>query len=240
MRIKRTTYPPTGIYQRKTIAVELHSDKETYDDLTKLFGHGHQDDHLGLNKMESEAREFLRTYVATEMGGFKEAYQQPGSLEWEVHEHAERQRERLTVELQNHLSQEEKRERTRRLQKVERAADACEILDLICGVRLWLQTQPSCRGAIVAGLQLAEASERFRARRHEPSTFTGSRVLAAASAGGKAAKERTTKEYQPIASVFHLSKLTQRRFLQRHPEISRSKLQRALRANRKPDSNPAK
>jgi hypothetical protein len=239
MAIERTTYPHTGIYQRKSSKVVLGADEQTSRDLTELLQGEHQDDTLGLNPMESEIIEFLKAYFRTEMGGSSETFRRE-TIEWLVQEHVDAQRERVAVSLRDDLSQEKRREGLRNLGKLERAADASEILDLIDGVRLKLRTQPSHRTAIETGFLLGVAYGRFRARAYEANALTGSKALAAASTGGKLVKGRSAADHRKIISEFDRSHLSQRRFLQLHPEYSRSTLQRALKEAKKLDSNPCK
>lgn len=235
MTINRTTYPHTGIYQRKIRKAELRPGKEIFRDLTELLADGHQDDPLGLNAMESEATEFLKTYIETEMPGLNEILR-PESIEWVVQEYVDQVREILAAELQNHLSQEQRRKRIRKLGELERAADACEILSLIPGIRLRLLTQPSDQQAIGDGLLLGSAHERFRARRYERSVLTGSKTLAGARAGGQAAKESAVRRHWKIASDYSRSRLSQRQF-EKTFGLSRKTLRRALKTV---GPNPAK
>lgn len=228
MAIKKTLYPHTGIYQRKISKVALRASKETSRDLTKLLQGGHQDDPLGLNAMESEASECIKTYFKTEMGGSNETFR-PESIGWLVQEYVDQQREKLAAELRDDLSQEKRRERLRKLGKTERAGEACEIIDLIDGVRLRLRTKPSHQTAIETGFLLGTIHERFRARQYESSALTGSKTLTGASAGGYASKKTALERYRQIARLFNRSGLSQREIEKRFA-VPRKTLQRALKA----------
>ncbi|MBV8773391.1 MAG: hypothetical protein JO166_13835 [Deltaproteobacteria bacterium] len=235
MAIERTTYPHTGIYQRKSSKVALRADEQTSRDLTELLRGGHQDDVLGLDAMESEGIEFLKRYFMTVMGGSNESFRRE-SIERLVQEHVDQMRETIASELRNDPSTEYKRGLTRKLGKVESAADACEILDLIDGVRSLLRTQPILQSAIGTGLLLGKARERFRVRRYERNAFTGSKALAGASAGGKAAKKSALRRYEQIVFDFERSGLGQREFEKRFG-VPRKSLHRAIKAV---GSSPAK
>ena len=235
MAIKRTSYPHTGIYQRKISEVELRLDEEGSRDLTELLASGNQEDPLGINAMESEVIEFLKTYFSSEMAGSDETFRRE-SIEWPVVEDVDKVRKKVHAELQKDPSTEEQRELTRKLGKVERAADACETLALIDGIRLRLLTQPSDQTAIETGFLLGTTYARFRARRYEGSALTGSKALTGASAGGRASKKTALKRYEQISQVFNRSGLSQRAFAKRFA-VARKTLQRAVKAVA---PNPAK
>jgi hypothetical protein len=238
MAVRRTVYPQTGIYQRKTSQIDLRLNEEGYRDLTELLAVGNQNDPLGLIAMELEATEFIKNYAENEIAGVS-GTSRPDAIEWLVQEQVNRRREELNSEFRKCLSTEEERKLTRELAKLERAADACVIVSLIPGLRLSLLTQAANQGVIGSWLLLGRAYERFKARRYEQSALTGSKALAGAKTGGEARKGKSDIKYQQIASDFNRSGVSQRRFVALNRRISLSTLRRALRAN-KVDSNPAK
>jgi hypothetical protein len=238
MAVKRTEYPHTGIYPRKVSQIDLRLNEEGYRDLTELLAGGHQNDPLGLNAMESKAIGVINAYAQTEMCASSESLSL-GSIEWAVQEDVTQKQEKLHAELQNHLSQEKKRELTRKFQNLDGAADACEILDLIHGVRLHLQTEPAARSALETGILLGRAYGRLTARVHEPSALTGRRILQGASEGGRARK-KDPKLNERLVARFRASGLSKRRFAKLNPQYSLSTLERAIRAARKVDSNRSK
>ena len=73
-------------------------------------------------------------------------------------------------------------------------------------------------------------------RRYERNAFTGSKALAGASAGGKAAKKSALRRYEQIVFDFERSGLGQREFEKRFG-VPRKSLHRAIKAV---GSSPAK
>jgi hypothetical protein len=244
MGIKRTIHPHTGLYERKTTRVVLSCDEEkisertlkisdgTLKDLAEVMPSAFSQDPLGLHLIESEMTGFLMSYIENGIGGLKEKVRgEVDSAEFVcvVQNYVNRLRNELTAELAGGLSEEERRAATRKLQGLERAADACEVLSLIPAIRLRLKTDEQLSiGAISDGVMLGRAYERFRVRVSEAKAFTGDKILRGASAGGIAAKESAHLLYEKLAAAFRASGLSQRKFSAKF-RIDRNRLKRALK-----------
>jgi hypothetical protein len=139
LAIKQTIYPHTGIFQRKVSQVELRMDEESLKDLAELTASGSSDGPLGINRIESEVISVLNDYIETDMGGFNEVVRRDvasAGLDFVVQRHIDRVRDDLTAEYKRPLSEEERRKLIRKIARLERAADACEVLSSIPGARL--------------------------------------------------------------------------------------------------------
>jgi hypothetical protein len=250
--IKRIVYPDTGIYQRKVRQVELGgSPGQNIKNLNELTAELHTGDRIGVDRIELEATEFLNDYVQKDMGGFNEAVLsdvKSAGVDYVVQNYIDRVRNDLLAEFDNDISVEEKREITRKLARLEQAADGCQILCLIATIRMRLENSqalsliPATRSqlenrledrnaqaaAVQEGVMLGRAFERFRVRSAEPKALTGDKILKGASAGGVAAKESSTQRYREIVAAFRESGLTQGKFSAKFSVPPRT-LRRALK-----------
>jgi hypothetical protein len=240
LAIKQTIYPHTGIFQRKVSQVELRMDEESLKDLAELTASGSSEDPLGVNRIESEVTGVLNDYIETDMGGLNEVVRRDvasAGLDYVVQRYIDRVRDDLTAEFKRRLSEEEKRKLIRKFARLERAADACEILSSIPGVRLRIsRAEQTSINALADGFMLGREYERFRVRSSEGKAFTGNKTLSGASAGGIAAKENAHRRYQKIVAAFVNTGLSQRKFSHRF-SIPLSTLKRALKKVR---PNPSK
>jgi hypothetical protein len=242
MGIKRIAYPNTGIYQRKVSQVELRTDQESFNDLEELVSSYSEPSDYFVERIESEATDFLNTYVETEMGGSAEAIRretESAGIDYVAQNYIDRVRDEIASEYATNLSQERKRNLTRRLAMLERADDACQILFLITGIRWKLQNSspkhPSV-AAVLEGFSLGRAYERFNMRSAERKAFTGGKALSGASAGGMAAKQTAKRRHEEIVAKFRRSGLSQRKFSEKYL-VPLSNLKRAIKGV---GSNPAK
>jgi len=238
LRIKKTIYPNTGIYQRKIHRVELPVDdesltsaeRETFKSVGELLGP--PDDALGTNRMESEVTEVLRDYIEIDMGGISEGVPcKIGFAGWEnaVQTYIDRARDELSTEFKKHLSEEEKRRLIRKLARLEHANDACEILSLITSIRFRLsQADQSFKNAVADAFMFGRTYERFKVRSSEGKASTGNKILMAASTGGNVAKKNAERRHQKLVADFRKSGLSQRRFSDKYL-VPISNLKRALK-----------
>ncbi len=251
MAIKRTAYRHTGMFETKVTHVELRTNEESLQDLATVFqsaGFGRK-----LGQIESVARHFLNDFVKTdilnrlsddERRKIKRVKRTAG-IEWLVMRHVDWERERLSHELAKKLTTEKERELIRALSRVERAADANDILCLIPGLRLSMEAgqpgQISAEQIAAEGFALGDACGRFKAREFERAAYTGAKVLEGASGGGSNAEKKNlaTEQYLGIALDFQKSGLS-RAVFSRMRNVSPSRLQRALTRAKKVRSHPAK
>jgi hypothetical protein len=250
MVIKSTLLPNTGLYQQKVRQVVLRSDdQESLNDFVSLLQEATSskrlDDPLFLSHLEAEATGFLKAYAASDIPGYSAKVPSEATsdeLEFVVFTHIERARRDLYLRFQEHLSEEEKREANRRLIKLGRAGDACEMLHLISVIRDQVEYGSNevrygrVEQVFSHGFALGRAYERFRVRTAEPKAWTGDKVLQAVSKGGIAAKAAGAQRYPRIVAKFKASGLSQRRFADA-TGIPRSTLQQALK---RVDSNLSK
>jgi hypothetical protein len=239
LRIEKTIYPNTGIYQRKIHRVELPVDdesltsaeRETFKGLADLLGP--PDDALGTNRMESEVTEFLRDYIEIDMGGFSEGVPcEIGSAGWDdlVQTYIGRARDQIATELKKHLSEEEKRTLIRKLVRLERANDACEMLSMITAIRFrFSHADQSSKNAMADAFMFGRTYERFKVRSSEGKASTGNKVLMGASTGGNVAKKYAERKQRKLVADFGKSGLSQRKFSDKYL-VPRSTLKRALKA----------
>jgi len=238
--IKRIILPNTGIYQRKVRQVELKSDDpESLEDVKSLLEERASslrlDDPLFLSQLEAEAADFLKEYAASDTASFGVAVGRDSTsdeLEFLVSGQIGRVRQTLNLEFSKHISEEKKRKLIRRLIRVERANDACEMLHLLSVIQSQLEygSNQVIYGRVEQvfshGFALGRAYERFKIRESEPKAWTGDKILRATSKGG-VGRKKSPEHYQKIASEYSASGLSQAAFA-RTARISLSTLQRAI------------
>jgi hypothetical protein len=145
--IKRIILPNTGIYQRKVRQVVLRSDdSKSLKDVLKLLEQVSSaprlDDPSILSHLEAEITGFLKEFAANDMRDSAVKVRREATsdeLEYVIFKYVERARRVLQREFRECLSQEEKREFNRRLIRVKRASDACEMLHLLSVIQSQLE-----------------------------------------------------------------------------------------------------
>jgi hypothetical protein len=253
--IKRIILPNTGIYQRNVRQAVLRSeDPESLNDVLKLLARVSSarrlDDPSLLSDLTAEITGFLKEFAASDMrdSALKVGNEAASDeLEYVIPKHVEEARRVLQGEFRRRLSQEEKREFNRRLIRVERAADACEMLDLISVIQDLVEYGSNqvrygrVEQVLAHSFALGRAYERFKIREFEAKAWTGDKILQAAHRGGIAAKAPADQKFkaEQLVVKFNASGLSQRSFA-RTAGISRSSLQRAFKLIKIMDSNPAK
>jgi hypothetical protein len=242
MAIKQFTFPNSGIYQLKVRQALLRrDDEESLEDFEELLQETssslRMDDPLYLDQLETEATDFLKKYLTEEVDGFAENLQNgvtSDALEIIGFDHIKKRRQELNVEFQKPLSEEEKRKNIRRHITMERANEACEMLNNISVIRSQAEYGSNRViygrvGQVIShSLALGRAYERFRVRIAEPKAWTGEKVLQSVRKGGVAARAAAAKKYAQIVAKFKASGMSQRRFVEQ-TGITHSTLKRALK-----------
>jgi hypothetical protein len=244
MSVRRTSLPGTGIYQQEIVEAELKADDpRSWSEFKKILEELRSKEETPLQQLERleiEADGFLKQYVWTDMGGPTEAIRQQAAsagLDYVVQNHIMQVRRELAVQFEKQISQEKKRELSRKLLRLEKASDACQIARDVSLIR-GLMRYGSVEQVVSHAIALGRAVERFHVRDSEDKARTGGKALQGASEGGLLRK-KSTEDYQKLVKDFRRSGMSQRDFASTY-HISRSQLQRALKITKKLDSSPAK
>jgi hypothetical protein len=225
MAIEKFVLPGTGIYQQKITSVSIQHPSDL-EGLRDAMQREENQPLPSLSELEAKARQVVLEYVSEERGELIDESSWI-AVDCFVRDMLKRAREDIYKKAQSPLSEEQSRNLTRRLVKIERANDACNIL-LCLGVVRGQSERGSVEVAIAHAIWLGMAYERLKVRDHEPYALTGHKSVEGAKKGGHARKGIADAEYKRIVSDFRKSGLSERRYCQVNKLVSRSKLRRAL------------
>lgn len=226
MTVKRSTLPNTGIYQHRSVELEVRSPSDLAklpdllskaEDLTAL-----------LSRLESEARQVMENWVGR-LSSRDRATVESAGIDYLVEIIVlPKTRKRLDRAFRQPHGKERERQLRKELIEAERASDASRVLHLVEIIRSQLKAG-SYDSLVPSAIYLGMACERLKVRRFESATHLGRTLLPKFRKGGRRRNKDLLQEFARIAADFRASGKTYRGFI-RSRGMSLGKLQRALRA----------
>jgi hypothetical protein len=219
----------TGIFERTSIT--FYQQGATAEERADFFQQLPREEprclETELDRCESEALNYLREYIQTDLRDYVSTDSLDSSNRWigfELVGDLFDVREKIVL-------QEDRRDRARKLIRLEKARDACEILFYVEMIQNRLK-----EGFVDPSLfLLGRVKKQFEVRESELAAWRGGKTLRGARAGGEA-RGKSPEYYQRLFQEFKKSRLSERAFA-RKKGISRSALQWACE---KVGSLPAK